>query len=166
MNYMLLIGLPPTTNNAYFDDVQFLWSPKKGKKVPIVKRVLKDEGKNYKIDVKAKLTQHYPGEMMIMKPNIPLGLAIRLDFPRDKLLNMSWPKKAKNRYKTLDASNRIKLLEDAIASAGGIDDSNFQIVVTLKKAVEQPQGFTHIWVWNIDEDGWIPNGLPRDFSEC
>jgi hypothetical protein len=162
---MLLMGLPPTTNNAYFDNVVYKFSAKKGKNVPIVNRVLTDEGDKYKTDVKAKLTQEYPGAMMVMRKDIPLGLAIRLDFPEAKMLNLTWPKKAKTRYKKLDASNRVKLLEDAIATAGGVDDSQFQIVITTKMATPGGQGFTHIWIWNIDEEGWVPSELPGDLSK-
>ena len=58
-------------------------------------------------------------------------LFLRVDFYFKNVENKGWPKKAKNRYKKNDISNRLKLLEDAVSDAVGIDDSNtFEITLT------------------------------------
>ena len=154
MIFMQVPGLPPTTNHAYYDRVEVVKGKGRGGKKFIVKRVLTTEGEKYKMETSNHLVKHYPGELRIMQPDIPLGLAILLDLPN--LYNKGWPKSAKTRYKKLDVSNRVKLLEDAIAHAGGIDDCNFMTAAPSKRlGAEQ----TSIWIWNVDEEGLIPYAL-------
>jgi len=52
-------------------------------------------------------------------------------------LNKGWPKTAKSRYKRVDLSNRIKLLEDVIKDVTGIDDSQTFEITVVKKHLEQ-----------------------------
>lgn len=159
MIFMQVPGLPPTTNHAYYDVVKVI-PGKKGQKKYVVSRQLTDEGKAYKREVGTYLSKTYPLEMQIMRLNEPLGLAILLDLPG--LYNKGWPNKAKTRYKKLDVSNRVKLLEDAIVHAGGIDDSGFMIVMPAKR--EGPEQ-TSIWIWNVDEEGLIPHALAANPSQ-
>lgn len=153
MIFMQVPGLPPTTNHAYYDVVKVV-AGRKGQKKYVVSRRLTDEGEAYKRGVSTYLSKNYSVEMQIMRPDEPLGLALLLDFPG--MYNKGWPNKAKTRYKKLDVSNRVKLLEDAIVHAGGIDDSSFMIVIPAKR--EGPEQ-TSIWIWNIDEEGLIPHAL-------
>lgn len=142
---MTIPGLPPSTNNVYFD--RQVATGKGGK--PVVKRILNDQGRKYKLTTSTYLLKNYSDMLKLLKPDIPLGLAIILDAPN--LINKGWPKTAKSRYKKFDASNRIKLLEDAIAEACGIDDSNFVYVISGKRLGDEQ---THIWIWDIDET-WV-----------
>lgn len=141
MIYMHVPGLPPSTNHAYFDLVTG-----KGKK-KIVKRVLTTEGRAYKAKTTAYIVEHYPTLLNAFKPNTPYGYIVQLVFP--DLLNKTWPEKAQTRYKRLDATNRAKLFEDALAEALSIDDSTFLSVRFDKK--EGPEA-TNIWLWNMDEE--------------
>lgn len=141
MIYLSMPGLPLTSNHAYFDLVVG-----KGKKKR-VQRILTDAGKKYKLETRTYLVSNYPSQMTIFKPNVPYGYIIRLSFPT--LLNKGWPDAAKDRYKKLDASNRVKLLEDAMASAFGIDDKHFLSTRADKILGEE---LTEIWVWNMEEE--------------
>lgn len=135
-------GLPITTNHAYTHIV----TGKGGKR--IVKRVLTKEGRKYKTETTSYIVSNYPSEMLIFKPNTPYGYIIQLVFPN--LLNTTWPEESQTRYKKIDASNRIKLLEDAAAEAFGIDDCNF-----LSTRADKAQGgreYTHIWVWDMEKE--------------
>jgi hypothetical protein len=125
-----------------------------------VKRKLSKVGERYKNETKSLFSKEYPKEMQFVKPNECTGWGILLDLPN--LLNKTWPKGADTRYKKIDASNRVKLLEDCLATAFGVDDSQFFMQFAAKR---EGRDFTHIWVWNIEQEGWLPNGLIRDLSE-
>ena len=141
MIHIAIPGLPISTNHAYTNIVTG-----HGKK-RIIKRVLTKEGRKYKTETTAYIVERYPAEMTMFKQDTPYGYIIQLVFPN--LLNKGWPDKAKTRYKKLDASNRVKLLEDAAAEAFGIDDCNF-----LSTRADKAQGdeYTHLWVWNMEEE--------------
>lgn len=152
MIFMQVLGIPLSTNHAYEDHVM-VRKAQGGRKKYIVNRKLTEEGEAYKLDTSTYLSRHYPSELQIMRPDVPLGMAILLDM---NVLNKGWPKAAKTRYKRLDVTNRIKLLEDAVAHAGGIDDSGiFTAIARKRQGAEQ----TSIWIWNEDEEGPIPYAL-------
>jgi len=153
MIFIQLPGLPPSENHAYFDKV--IPVSNKGGVKHIVKRILRPEGSKYKKEIGSYLVQKYPTELKIMQLNVPLGLAILLDMD---VLNKGWPKNAKTRYKKNDAANRIKILQDAIASAGGIDDSQLMTTIASKREGMGKEA-TYIWLWNVDEEGFIARGL-------
>jgi Holliday junction resolvase RusA-like endonuclease len=141
MIHIAIPGIPISTNHAYMTMVVG------GGRKKIPKRVLTPEGRRYKVETSAYIVQHYPAELGVFRPNKPYGYIVQIAF--SNLLNKGWPEKAKTRYKKLDASNRIKLLEDAMADAFGIDDSNF-----LSTRVDKVEGEenTLIWVWNMEEE--------------
>ena len=59
--------------------------------------------------------------------NVPLTLHLEFYFP--EIENRGWSqKKTATRYKKVDVSNRVKLVEDAICEALGIDDSAFMYI--------------------------------------
>lgn len=127
-----LPGLPPSTNHAYFT------LPKGG-------RSLTKAGKKFKVETAAYITRHLQSQVRDVKQNHPYGLGIQL--------HMSIFDKRPGRgarYKKVDASNRIKLLEDAVASAIGIDDSQFVTCVIGK--VESPTEMTKVIVWDLVEE--------------
>ncbi len=84
----------------------------------------------------------------MFKKDVPYGYIMQLLSPN--LLNKGWPDKAKDRYKTLDANNRVKLLEDTMAIAFGIDDKHF--FSTRSDKLPHSHELTHIWVWNMEEE--------------
>jgi Holliday junction resolvase RusA-like endonuclease len=139
MIWLLLKGLPPSANNAYFN-------------LPNGKgRTLTKVGRAYLTETKVTLAQEYPKAMLFFKPNVPYLIVFR--FRLDTVENKGWAKgKSETRYKKIDVTNRIKLLEDALKDAAGIDDSQ-NITVILDK--QQNVGFeetTEIFAWNLEEE--------------
>jgi Holliday junction resolvase RusA-like endonuclease len=116
-------------------------------------RILTPEGKAYKNETKTHIARVYPEALKFFKADVPYSLVIEFTFHgRDEILTKMWPGKAKSRYKKLDVSNRLKLFEDALAAATGLDDSqNFN--VTVAKAWHRDYAMTRVWVWNRDEEG-------------
>jgi Holliday junction resolvase RusA-like endonuclease len=151
--YIPLIGLPPSINEAY-RDVPF-HTPQGIK----TRRKLSKIGEKYKNETTSFFSREYPIEMTLIKPNVCTGWAVVLDMPQ--VLNKGWPDKAESRYKAKDASNRVKLLEDCLSAALGFDDAQFFLQLSAKR---EGREYTHIWVWNIEVEGWLPNGLVRDLS--
>ena len=135
MIHLVLPGLPPSSNHAYFN------APGRG-------RVLTDAGRKYKTGVAVLLQQKYRKELMFLRPNVPYAVVTK--FHVEQVETLGYPKKAKNRYKTLDGSNRLKLLEDVLATASGIDDSQFMqgLWVKVRGMPEQ----TEVWFWNLEEE--------------
>ncbi len=128
-------GLPPSSNNAYI-------TLRNGT------RVLSPEGRKYKRETPAFFAQHFREEMLFFRKNVPLTLAVRFSFLG--LTNKTWPEKAESRYKHFDTSNRLKLLEDALKDAAGIDDSQ-HMTVALQKCVG-PAELTEIWAWDLERE--------------
>jgi hypothetical protein len=145
MIHLAIPGLPPTTNHAYTHILKSAGHGKAKTTIPI--RTLSTAGKKYKRETSAYLVRTYPTEMRIFKPDTPYGYWVQFHFP--ELLNKGWPKEAKSRYKKLDVSNRVKLFEDALFDASGIDDS--QVMQGTPEKVAGPE-YTHIWVWNMEEE--------------
>ena len=131
---LVIPSLPPSANNAYFN------LPKGG-------RALTTGAKKYLTETKAYLSQNYRIELASFQPDVPYGLWVRFYFP--DLENTTWPKAAKTRYKKFDATNRIKLLEDALKDVAGIDDSQ-HLVVILQKL--QGDTATELFIWRPDKE--------------
>jgi Holliday junction resolvase RusA-like endonuclease len=88
-----------------------------------------------------------------LKTDVAYGMRLRLHM--SNLRNAGYPKNAKNRYKTVDVSNRIKLLEDAIAEAGGFDDS--QIFSLTVEKVESDREYCEVYIWEIPPEPSEPH---------
>lgn len=138
MIYAHIPFLPPSTNHAYFQ---------RGRK-----RVLTKEGKAFKTNVQTHLARHHQGFLSFFNADTPYCVVIRVQFPRDELYFKGWPEKANNRYKALDATNRVKLVEDAICSACKHDDRQHWQVAVLKTATEEEQGSLDIWGFNLEQE--------------
>lgn len=102
--------LPPTSNKIYFRGTQ-----------------LTAKAREYAERFAEQMRQHLH-LINEMDPNALYALHLRFFF--FELVNKSWnnmdlppSKRAKSRYKKIDLSNRIKLLEDCIRDALAIDDS-------------------------------------------
>lgn len=103
--------LPPSSNKIYFRGT-----------------ILKKEARDYAEKFSFYITQKYLSEISQLNPEGLFALHLRFFF--ESLVNSTWndmtlfpSKRAKSRYKKLDLSNRIKLLEDCVRDALDIDDS-------------------------------------------
>lgn len=136
MIYLNLPFVPPSSNKAYFN------LPKGG-------RTLSKEGKKFKRLASAHFAQNFPTELAKAKPDVPYLLMVCFTIPT--LYNKGWEKgTATKRYKKLDLSNRLKLLEDVLSEVMDIDDSqNLQIVLQKKYGEEE---FTEVWFWSLEEE--------------
>ncbi len=139
--------LPPSVNNLYHDQPVHVGGAGMIKKV-IIKRVLTDEGRRFKKETLAHLVKGFQPQLRCFKQNVPYVAYYR--FMVTDLQNKTWPKSAKTRYKKFDASNLVKVLEDVIVEASGIDDSNFLTVVSEKRKGTREE--THVWIWNSEEE--------------
>lgn len=114
MNCLELRGLPlpPSVNKLYFTA--------RGA------RHLSAAGKVFKHQIKVAILNklvHHP-EFMEGLDDCPLSLGINVYFKT--LENKGWSQgKTPDRYKKIDVSNRIKVLEDAISEALHVDDKMF-----------------------------------------
>lgn len=136
MIHLIIPGHPPSANNAYFN------LPKRG-------RSLADAGRKYLLETVGHLQRAYRREMMFFEKNAPYLVLAYMFF--DQIENAGYPKTAENRYKKFDGNNFTKLLEDALKSAGGVDDSQTLAFFWWKK-----QGLperAELWVWNLDKEG-------------
>lgn len=117
------------------------------KKIAI--QVLSTEGRKFKEETIAYLTKHCQPQMKWFKPNCSYAIFALFGIPT--LLNKGWPKTTKTRYKRVDVSNRVKVLEDVIAEASATDDSNYMMSVCRKQVSTVEE--TDVWIWNLDEEG-------------
>lgn len=143
---------PPSMNNAYFSKLARPKNNPKGK--PVILRVLNNTGKKYKREFKTWLARNHPEVLKFFSsPSGEYSIIVVLYF--QELYNRGWPKKAKTRHKKLDASNYLKVLEDALVDACGHDDSQHVCVTSMK--VQAPPGgeaYFELWAWNAEqEDG-------------
>lgn len=130
-----LPGLPPTLNHAYI-------------KTRGGARALSEEGRAYKRETTVHFARAHQAEMRALRPNVPYLVYLRLYF--EKLENDGWAKGKTSRYKRLDASNRIKILEDCLMEAGGFDDSqNMIFIVQKRQKLEAELERTIIWLWDL-----------------
>jgi Holliday junction resolvase RusA-like endonuclease len=124
-------GIPPSANNAYFNH------PRGG-------RVLSKDGKKFKKETSAFIVQKYFQELGDIKANHPYGIMAVFYLPN--LENKGFKLgKAQTRYKRIDTSNRVKLLEDALVDAIDVDDSNFMFVGSMKKWGEKEKTVLLVW---------------------
>jgi Holliday junction resolvase RusA-like endonuclease len=148
MIHMVVPSVPPSMNHAYEN------KPRKvkvgGRFQTKHIRMLSEEGRAYKIATSTHLVRAYPTEMQVFKKNRPFALFLCFVFPQEALLVKGYPAKSDNRYKKLDVGNRLKLFEDALTEATGIDDSHNWLVALTKRT--GPEEATHIWVWDMEHE--------------
>ncbi len=104
--------IPPTSNKIYFNGTQ-----------------LTATAREYAETFSQFVAQRYGAEILEMDPKQLYALHLR--FFMHNLENASWnnpnvapSRRAKTRYKRIDLSNRIKLLEDCVRDSLDIDDSH------------------------------------------
>lgn len=135
MIYIVLPGLPPSSNNAYIT-------------LPTGGRTLSSDGKKYKKDVINHLVKHHAPELKQLKKDATIGCLIAYGF--NNMYSKGWPKKADNRFRKNDLMNRPKLLQDAICEATSMDDSQICFDYKYKYSTETAQ--TTIYIWNEDDE--------------
>lgn len=135
MIYIVMKGVPPSANKAYWDN------PKGG-------RILTTAGKAYKRDTVQYIVKNHANQTRELRKNATISCLIAYGF--HNMMNMTWPEKADWRYKRLDLSNRAKLLQDAIVEATAIDDS--QICFDFSYKYHAEEDLTTIYIWNEDEE--------------
>lgn len=132
---IVLPGIPPSVNHAYFT---------KGGR-----RVLSKVGRAYILDVRTRIVREYPGLLGFFRENKPYVVYFRFILPQ--LYNAGFATGAtKTRFKVIDVTNRVKLLEDALMDAAGIDDSQHVAVLTHKALGLKEE--THIFIWSPEEE--------------
>lgn len=116
----LTVDLPPSDNKIYVSGrrgVRFLSSKANKFKISVADQIL-------------KLSYDYDGEWFL--ENIEYEVIIRVFFPA--IENKGWVKgNAKSRYKKSDATNRQKLVIDAVMEGIGVDDSHISKATLYKK---------------------------------
>jgi hypothetical protein len=133
-----LPGLPPSSNNIYFN-------------LPGGGRALKSNGKKYKNEAQTLLASRYPKELAKFVPNCPYVVLLRLHFLESELSNPRWGKTPKGtRYKKTDGTNRIKIIEDVLKDVTGVDDSCTMVFIVQK--VPSKRERTELFVWNTDQE--------------
>lgn len=138
MIYMRIPSVPPSVNHAYITVRN--------------KRILTKDGQKYKNETKTFIARNYPSQLTIFSKERQYAVLVRVTLLEDAVLCKGFATgKVEGRYKKLDATNRIKLLEDALAEAAGIDDrQNF--VFTAVKDWSKDKEFTDVWVWTRYEE--------------
>lgn len=136
--------LPPSMNKAY----ENIPRRKVGKKFIGGGRRLTNEGKKFKTDVAQFVVKNLAAETKQIKTNAGIGIYVAFGFP--EMLNKGYPEKTNARYKKLDSSNRVKILEDALTECINFDDS--QIVFSVVTKYQSKEEETRLWMWNEDEE--------------
>ncbi len=137
--------LPPSANNAYGN--------RRGGG-----RYRTEELITFETESKLTLVQKFPREMQVLKRHKPYLIGVRFFF--EVLENIGFATgKTMNRYKRLDADNRVKFVLDILAEAGGIDDSQFTDLI-IQKRQGMPE-HTVLWVWSLEDEEPPSDGLLR-----
>ena len=134
--------LPPSVNKLYT-----LATKRAGKKVvAFQKRSI--AANKYITWASTELAKQWGLSPIKLEPNSPHELTLIFYFP--KIENSGWPK-TKTRFKKKDGNNYIKLLEDIIATACGVDDSaTFDTHVFKRLSTGKPR--VEIVISQIEED--------------
>lgn len=88
-------------------------------------RFLSSEAKKFKARTTAHVSSTYQYVIPQLKKDSPLAVTYCFYFNNEDVLNKTFGQKngAKTRYKKMDVTDRIKLFEDAVFEALGLDDS-------------------------------------------
>ena len=128
--------LPPSSNNIY-------------KNIPGRGRMLSSAASQFQLRSMRIIQQEGRAALLKLAQDVPYQLELIFYF--DAIENAGWyetwtrggktgERKAATRFKRMDLSNRIKLLEDVVAKAIGLDDSHtFRLVVEKKLDAKNPR---------------------------
>ena len=107
------------------------------------KRIMTAQGKAVKREIVQLVVAHVATMPDLFRAESRLRLTVDLYFAAVE--NAGWSKgKAKNRYKRIDVSNRAKLLEDALFSGIGIDDSLIFELIMRKHSTVGGEEYCHV----------------------
>jgi len=132
MLHAVLHQLPPSVNKLY------TLATKKTKtgKIIAFKR-LSDEAQKYITWASTELGKSWAFQHKL-DPNRPHSLTLKFFLP--KVEHAGWPAKAKSRFVKRDVTNLIKILEDIIAKASGVDDSaTFELDIQKRLSEDSPR---------------------------
>ena len=152
---MRIPSLPISVDQAY--ETQIITRGKGKTRQRMATKRLSSKGLKYKRETRAYIIKHYPELLTFFVADNPYLVIVLFTFQgREKLYTKSWleenPKKrAKNRYKRLDVSNRTKLFEDALAEAVGVDD-NHNFFIGVGKTWAQAYEATDVWIFNRETE--------------
>lgn len=155
MMYVHLPFFPLSVNEAYFTKGNI--------------RTLKSAGKKFQNEVKNYLGKHHPDFLAYLgKKDAEFEILFVLFFEPGSLYCKTWSKESKvARHKRIDASNRLKLLEDAIVEAAGYDDTqHFYAAIAKAEALEGYSPYVEVWAWREEEHGPIQQFLHRRFERA
>lgn len=132
----LNLPMPPSVNKLY--------ATVRGR------RIMTPKGKAIKHEITQLVVKHIASMPKLFAEERPLRLTVDLYF--SAIENAGWSKgKAKSRYKRIDVSNRAKLLEDALFSGLGVDDSLiFELV--MRKHATQGEEYCHVILEEYEQD--------------
>jgi Holliday junction resolvase RusA-like endonuclease len=138
--------LPPSSNKIY--EPVYVQGKPRGKR-------LSDSGRRFKIRAMKIIQEGGRAAFMNLPEHVPYELTLAVFL--EKIENQGWGSgSTANRYTKVDVTNRIKLIEDTVADAVGVDDRhNFRIslekhcdpnnpgiYVSLREIPEQEVGLT------------------------
>lgn len=116
--------------------------------------VLSAEGKRYKRRVQNTLHEQWTltaSGFFDKEKAYELGIVVVME--SDKIYNKGWPTKAKARFKRVDVSNLVKIVEDAVSEFAQLDDShNFRVVVQKTPALEDEEPCVIVWLRPMDPE--------------
>jgi Holliday junction resolvase RusA-like endonuclease len=140
--FVSLPFLPPTSNNIYV-------TGRKGV------RFLSKEAKSFKADAIALIQTTCLSKITLLDRDSLYRVWYGVYFQHDDVYNKTFGtgKKgaAETRYKRVDVENRIKLVADALATAIGIDDSQFWEGGHTKLVTSGPSRID-IYLWPMPEE--------------
>lgn len=130
--------LPPSTNNMYFN------LPRGGRKAT-------PKLEKFKRDFREAVVRDPVVQKVLprLDRSLPYEVQFYFFFPLDEVVTTTYGKKggAKSRYKKMDTDGRIKAVQDCLALALDIDDSQFFDVVGRKRSSSLTGGQPQIQVW-------------------
>lgn len=111
-------------------------------------KVLSAEGGAWKTRTTYQLMQQIGPVAANYPQNQPYCLELLF---RIKVFNKGYPDKATNRFKSIDAGNLGKLVQDCVKDATGVDDAaHFDLI--QKKRHWEGEPFVDITLWRMEED--------------
>lgn len=141
-----VLPMPPSGNS-----IQKLTTRRlRGKVVPMMH--FSEEAKRYRERVKAHMLAEHVTDVSVLDTTLAYELKLVLYL---EALNKGWPGKAKTRFKDLDTSNRVLLLENCIKQATGMDDyHHFRLVVEKKQVWEGQEESVEVTLTPLPEGWW------------
>lgn len=133
--------LPPSSNKIY--EPVYVQGKPRGKR-------LSEAGRRFKIRAMKELQSTGHAALLNLPEDVPYALTLAVFL--EKIENKGWATgNAGNRYTKVDVTNRIKLIEDTIADALGVDDRhNFRI--SLEKHCDPDNTGIYVSITRVPEE--------------